>query len=31
MVSYFVIYVLPTSEPTGTSYKYHFCYWNELL
>lgn len=26
MVSYFVMYILPTSEPTGISYKYYFCY-----
>lgn len=28
MVSYSVMYVLPTSEPTGISSKYHFCYLN---
>lgn len=30
MVSYFVMYVLPTSEPAGISYKYPFCYLEQI-
>lgn len=30
MVSYLALYVLPTSESTGISYKCHFCYLERI-